>query len=77
MGKILFQAIPINLSYRNRGYVARSQTQKKEKDPAKRQTVVKDTWNGTTNKEVTILINKIIEYSPMKMRAKPPPRILH
>ena len=72
-GRTLFHAIFINLSYRNRGKVARTQTQKNLKQT---------TIQGVAGLSMAPLlqrtlhskaINIILAYSAIKIKANPPP----
>lgn len=71
MGRILFQANPISLSYRYRGKVARShiQTSTKKSIPAALKKFEAD--QKIKKRLVRNLKNKIIEYSAIKMKVKP------
>lgn len=70
-GKILFQANPINLSYRQRGKVPRNHNTKQIKIP----TFIKNSNERLPPKNkitITVLIKIIMEYSPKNNKAKPP-----
>lgn len=72
IGKYIFHAKYINLSYRNRGKVPRTQINKNDKNPNFKKNNHKIKSPPKNKITLNILINKILAYSAKKIIANPP-----